>query len=100
MGLQIEFYRRPTGLSAMQQQLAKDTEVRDKYKEKLKEELEKEETELRELMQKAQKYRQQYQQYQEKLATLKNKADSIWDESEQVEKALTSLVLPEAADLK
>jgi DNA repair exonuclease SbcCD ATPase subunit len=79
----------------MQQQLAKDTEVRVKYKEKLEKELEKEEAELRELMAKALKYREQYQESQDKLVALEAKADRMWDECSEAEKTISALVFDE-----
>jgi len=83
----------------MQQQLARDTEVRVKYKEKLEKELEKEEAEMKELMAKALKYREKYQESRDKLVALEEKADRMWDECLEAEKAIAEIVLDENAPL-
>lgn len=82
----------------MQQQLARDTECRAAYKEKMAKELEKEEAELKDLMDKALKYRKQYEESQEKLVALEAKANNMWDETEELEKSLSKLEFDETPE--
>lgn len=82
----------------MQQQLARDTECRVAYKEKMVKELEKEEAELKDLMDKALKYREQYEESQEKLVALEAKANNMWDETEELEKSLSKLEFDETPE--
>jgi len=70
-------FRRPTNLSAMQQQLALDTQVKVNIKEQLEEELEKEEIELEEMMAKALKNREKFHELKEKEAKLREQLEKM-----------------------